>query len=564
MHAVTGRPERVTAELRRQARETAASQAREIRLIAELVGEVEAAARAELAAAGPRVPGQPPDEEVVFDAVLAEVQGALGVGEWWAGKLVEAATRLTTVHTETLAAVESGRLDLTRARQLVAATAWLPDAAAQRVEEQVLAGAGAAPWAGPSPRSWHDRLARAIVRLAPDLVRDRRERLVAQRTVRTWLAGDGTGELSVTAADVDITLADEVITALGHAWPKVDPADPDGERLLSPDQRRVDALIDLLRRVRDGRDLPVLPVRGEHDIGLVLPADTFFADPDELARPAGPPSSDDADDRDHDDGPARDGHGSIDERSDLVVERSGSDEHDDRADLAGDVHDSLDEQDGRYIRRDEDGHARRPARLEASALPAPGQRRGPGGPAYLDPVSAVALARREIALGADTTVLLTNKSGALVGQVRLRSPVGGVWTARSLHAAVLAGLDRSRPPATDGYAPTTAQAAYVRARNPRCTGYDCVRAARRCDLDHDTPWPRGPTDVDNLAPRCRRHHEQKTRGLLRTALHPDGSVTTTTVTGLTVITRPEPLPGYGTGERRPRRLNPGVQDDAAA
>jgi hypothetical protein len=74
------------------------------------------------------------------------------------------------------------------------------------------------------------------------------------------------------------------------------------------------------------------------------------------------------------------------------------------------------------------------------------------------------------------------------------------------------------------------------------------RRASRCDPDHDTPWPRGPTEVTNLGPRCRRQHEIKTRGLVRTRLHPDGSVDTTMLSALTVTTRPEPLPGHAPGE----------------
>jgi hypothetical protein len=35
---------------------------------------------------------------------------------------------------------------------------------------------------------------------------------------------------------------------------------------------------------------------------------------------------------------------------------------------------------------------------------------------------------------------------------------------------------------------------------------------------------------------------------VRTRLHADGSVTTTTLLGTTVTTRPEPLPGHGPGE----------------
>ncbi len=83
-----------------------------------------------------------------------------------------------------------------------------------------------------------------------------------------------------------------------------------------------------------------------------------------------------------------------------------------------------------------------------------------------------------------------------------------------------------------------------------------LRPARqsRCDLDHDESWPRGPTSVTNLCPRCRRHHELKTRGLVHTRLHPDGSLTTTTLLGTAVTTRPEPLPGHGPA--RPTRATP--------
>ena len=98
------------------------------------------------------------------------------------------------------------------------------------------------------------------------------------------------------------------------------------------------------------------------------------------------------------------------------------------------------------------------------------------------------------------------------------------------------------------YAPTAAIVAQVRAAQPRCVSYDCARVSRRCDLDHVQEWPRGPTSAGSMVPRCRRHHEHKTRRIVQTVLHPDGSVDTTMLTGLTVRTRPEPLPGYGPGE----------------
>jgi hypothetical protein len=178
----------------------------------------------------------------------------------------------------------------------------------------------------------------------------------------------------------------------------------------------------------------------------------------------------------------------------------------------------------------------------------PGELRGLGQPAAIDADSAAEQARTDIAAGAGTCVLLTDQHGALQRLVRVgKAPAHG-WTRHTLAAAVRDALPRLAPLITDTYEPTAAISEHVRARNPHCTNYDCARLATRCDLDHNTRWPRGPTAATNLCPRCRRHHQTKTRGLVTTQLAADGMVTTTTLTGLTVTTRPAPLPGHGPGE----------------
>ena len=534
---MTARAGRLAAELREQARVTAASQARELRLVAALSREVEAAARRELAE-GPRVPGQPADQEVIADAIEAEVAAVLGVSGAWAAHLGDVAERLCRVLPDTLAALEAGRLDFIRARRLADATESLPDEVARRVEEQVLAGCGDAPWSGPTPRTWRDRVDRAIVRLAPDVVRERRRQALADRAVRAWPDRDGTGILRVTADQVDIAMADEVINDLAMQWPEIDPRDPAaGKR--SMDQRRVDSLMDLFRRVRDGQHLPSLPVRREHDIGLVVSADTYFCGMSPAAPPVPEPGA----------GPgrgSRPGSGPGSGLEPVADPRSGSRPMPGHGDGRTDV-------DAAEQRADE------------SSAP-PGQLRRLGTTSYLDPVSAGELARRQVAFGASTTVFLATGQGVLAGAVRLPAPKGGAWTPEGLRSAIYRRLERHGPlpPDTDTYSPTRRQIAFVRARNARCTAYDCARVATRCDLDHDTPWPRGPTSVHNLAPRCRRHHESKTRGLVHTELLPDGTVISTGLTGLTQTTRVEPLPGYGPGERRPMPLDPGAAGDAAA
>jgi hypothetical protein len=264
--------------------------------------------------------------------------------------------------------------------------------------------------------------------------------------------------LQVVAQDTEIAFAEAVIDRLGLAWPTVG---ANGEPL-SMDQRRVDSFMDLLRRVAFGDQLPQAPAPREREVGIVLHADTFFAD-----------------------GPGK--------------------------------------------------HA-------------PGELRGLGAPAPIDPDSARELARAEIGAGAATRVLLVDRARTLQRSLRLPPAPPGGWTRPGLTTAVRDALPGLPDLYTDGYEPTVAITEHVHAVHLRCTAYDCARLASRCDLDHDQPWPRGPTAVTNLSPRCRRHHELKTRGLLRTRLHPDGSVTTTTLLDVTVTTHPDPLPGHGTGE----------------
>ncbi|MGZ4616418.1 MAG: DUF222 domain-containing protein [Actinomycetes bacterium] len=196
----------------------------------------------------------------------------------------------------------------------------------------------------------------------------------------------------------------------------------------------------------------------------------------------------------------------------------------------------------------------------------PGEQRGLGAPTPIDPVSAREMTRAHISAGNATQVLLVDREGVLQRLVRLPRPPtrslvdgGRGWTRASLTEAVrgalsaedLDALARGAPLPSQrcgGYSPTAAIVDHVRAVHATCTSYDCGRAARRCDLDHDEPWPRGPTSTYNLSPRCRRDHEHKTRGLTRTRLHADGAITSRMLTGLVVTTRPEPLPGFGLGE----------------
>ena len=61
---------------------------------------------------------------------------------------------------------------------------------------------------------------------------------------------------------------------------------------------------------------------------------------------------------------------------------------------------------------------------------------------------------------------------------------------------------------TTAYRSTTAMRAHVEAVDGTCRGPGCTVPANRCDLD--TPWPTGPTHVNNLTAKHRQHHNLRT------------------------------------------------------
>ena len=265
---------------------------------------------------------------------------------------MELATRLVTVLPDTLAALEAGRIDLARAEVLSQETALLDDAGARRGggagagqggrRGRAVAGPVAALMEVPDPAGG--------VQVDADAARRRREEAIRDRAVRAWPQGDGTGVLQVIGQDCDIAFADAVITNLALAGPATG---PDGAKL-SMDQRRVDAFMDLLRRVAFGDQLPQVRAPRDREVGIVVHADTLFGD-----------------------GPAKND---------------------------------------------------------------PGELRGLGAPAPIDPHSAAELARGEIAAGAATRVLLVDGDGVLQRTLRLpKAPPGG-WTRDLLIGQVRAAL----------------------------------------------------------------------------------------------------------------------------
>ena len=75
-------------------------------------------------------------------------------------------------------------------------------------------------------------------------------------------------------------------------------------------------------------------------------------------------------------------------------------------------------------------------------------------------------------------------------------------------------LGVGRPVSTPRHDPPPRLAALVRAAEPTCVFPGCTVPVTRCQLDHRTPYPHGPTCSCNLQPLCVGHHRLKTTGLV--------------------------------------------------
>ena len=100
---------------------------------------------------------------------------------------------------------------------------------------------------------------------------------------------------------------------------------------------------------------------------------------------------------------------------------------------------------------------------------------------------------------------------------------------------------------------------HTAARDGTCRAPGCNQPAWRCDMDHVTPFPHGPSTVGNTTTLCRRDHTTKTTGDLQILEHlADGTTRWRTRDGQTGVTPPRPyLPPPA--EPPPQDLPP--QDD---
>ena len=128
---------------------------------------------------------------------------------------------------------------------------------------------------------------------------------------------------------------------------------------------------------------------------------------------------------------------------------------------------------------------------------------------------------------------------------------GSTWHRLAVEADTGAALSLE----TQAYRPTAAMRAHVEAVDGTCRAPGCTVPAARCDLDHDIPWPHGPTHVTNLTSKHRSHHNAHTHGHWGVARDSVGIVRWRTKAGRTYETRPKDWLEAG---RAPRGRKPSI------
>jgi len=109
-------------------------------------------------------------------------------------------------------------------------------------------------------------------------------------------------------------------------------------------------------------------------------------------------------------------------------------------------------------------------------------------------------------LGRDDAPAELERYGPITASAARELAADGDWRRILTDPASGAVLDVGRTT----YRPPAALADHVQARDRTCRFPGCRQPAVRCQLDHTTPYPKGPTAAGNLGALCTHHHRLKT------------------------------------------------------
>jgi hypothetical protein len=162
---------------------------------------------------------------------------------------------------------------------------------------------------------------------------------------------------------------------------------------------------------------------------------------------------------------------------------------------------------------------------------------------------ADAVAVVHVVVNIETLLGLSDAPGEIEGY----GPVGAVQ-ARALAAGkrsvlrrmVVNGAGELLAIDSRTYRPCAGERRFIVARDRHCDFPGCQVPARLCDLDHEIPHAQGGrTGRGNLCPRCRRHHNLKTRCAFECTHEGSTAIWTSKATGRSYTNTPEPYPVLG-------------------
>jgi len=464
---------------------------------AELVGvmcawdrvEAHAAARklaavAELARRNPK----PEDQEFIAD----EVAHALAESRGRAEVLIDLAQTLETRLPGTRAGLSGGTITRYKAEIIARATALLDDAEARAAEDKVLDRA-----ARLTPGGLRAAIAAAVMEVAPEKAKERREQAAKDARVERWIEDSGNAALMGCELPPDEVLAaDQRITAWARELRK---AGLEGDM----DQLRARAYLDLLLG-KDSRPSPS-PAEPPADAGRAggqIP--TGFAGRVTLTVPLATLAG--LADRPGELG----GLGPVDPwlARDLAT--------------AAAVNPKTT---WCLTVTDDQGHAI----AHGCARPEPKshrQRAGPGPPGET---------------GFTFTPASRDGPPGGYGTWRLRTPRGGPDLIITVDSLTTDPCDHRHQ--ASGHDPGVRLRHLSQVRHATCTSPVCRRPAAQCDHEHNVPYEAGGrTCLCNTGPKCRHDHRLKQHPRWKVDQLPDGTFQWTTPSGRTYTTEPTRYP----------------------
>jgi hypothetical protein len=439
-------------------------------------------------------PGEPGGMPARWDEFAAdELRVLLAESRAAAEKLLDRAQALAARLPGTMAVFKSGKLRQSKVTIIVDVTAPLDDEESRAAEEQVLGRADRL-----TPNGLRQAIARAVMDVAPDKARKRREDAAKDARVERWAEDSGNAALmGRELPPAEVLAADQRITAWAHELRK---GGLDGDMDVLRARAYLDLLLDMDSRPQPGDG----PAQQDVAPGGFAVRGTLTVPLADLTRMADRPGQ-------------MGGIGPIDPW--LARDLAAAAARNPRTSWC-------------VTATDQHGHAVQHgcARPEPKSRASRRKREKPGRPAAArdGPGFSFTPEEREGPPGGS-------------GTWRLRTP--GPGPDQIVEFCSLSTQDCDHRFEASGHDPGVKLRHLAQIRHATCASPVCRRPASQCDFEHNVPYEDGGrTCLCNGGPKCRHDHRLKQQPQWKVDQLPDGTFRWTTPSGRSYITEPTRYP----------------------